>query len=331
MAVSAVTTDGGWLETPVSDELGAKLSEIPGVQRSELIRILPGQLFRGARIAVGGISDGFFDPKRYPTGWYRSGDPVQAVGPLKAGTAATISISLADRFGLEVGDIVELDAPDGPVALTVAGIVPDYMSDRGSVILSRRLLVEHWRDHAVNRVLLYLEPGVNPERVRKQIGDRLGAEYTLKVLLPKEVVAFHAAQVDRAFVLMDAIQLLIVAVTVAGILDLLLSSILERKRELSLWRTIGADERAVRRSIVIESGTVGLNGAVLGVGLGAVTAWIWIGINFRYLLGYYLDYYFAWAPAAWFIVLVSGMTVTAGYVAASSATRQSILDGLRTD
>ncbi|MEO6028505.1 MAG: FtsX-like permease family protein [Candidatus Binatia bacterium] len=130
---------------------------------------------------------------------------------------------------------------------------------------------------------------------------------------------------------MDAIQLLIVIVTIAGMLDRLLSSILERRRELALWRMIGADARSIRRSIVIESGTVGVNGMALGIALGIVTAWIWVAINFRYLLGYYLDFYFAWSSAAWFVFLVAVMTITAGFVAAVNATRQSILDGLRTD
>jgi putative ABC transport system permease protein len=198
-------------------------------------------------------------------------------------------------------------------------------------MFNRRLLVDHWHDHAVNRVHLFLEPGVDPRNMREEIERRVGTKYALKILLPNEVTAFHAAQVNRAFVLMDAIQLLIAAVTIAGILDLLLSSILERKHELALWRTIGADERAVRRSIVIESGTIGLNGAALGTGLGIVTAWIWIGINLHYLLGYYLEFYFSWGSAAWFVVLVSTMTVIAGYLAASFATRQPILDGLRVD
>jgi putative ABC transport system permease protein len=128
---------------------------------------------------------------------------------------------------------------------------------------------------------------------------------------------------------MDAIQLLIVVVTVAGILDLLLSAILERRRELSLWRVIGAAERTVRRSVVVESATIGLLGTGLGVSLGLVTAWIWIRVNFRYLLGYYLDYHFAAGSAAWLTTLVLLMTLLAGYVAARRATRQSVLEGLR--
>ncbi len=331
LAVSAVTTDGGWLETPIPDTVATELGEIPGVHRTEAIRILPGQLFRGLRIALGAVSSDLFDPVRYPAGWYRAGDPVTAAAALRAGTATTISVSLADRFGLGVGDAVELDAPDGPVTLTIAGIVPDYMSDQGSLIFDRKVLRDHWNDHAVNRVLLFLDPAADPAAVRQAVGERFAGRFLLKILSPAETVAFHTAHVDRAFVLMDAIQLLIAIVTVAGILDLLLSSILERRRELALWRLIGADQRSVRRSIVIESAVIGTLGITLGLALGFVTAWIWVGINFRYLVGYYLDFHFAWGPAAWFVVLVGSMTVLAGRLAAANATRQPILGGLRAD
>ena len=104
----------------------------------------------------------------------------------------------------------------------------------------------------------------------------------------------------------------------------------ERRRELAVWRVVGADERAVRRTIVIESATIGGLGALLGVAVGFITAWIWIGINFRYLLGYELEYHLAFGATAWYVVLAMLMTVLAGYGATRQATRQSVLQGIQT-
>jgi putative ABC transport system permease protein len=130
---------------------------------------------------------------------------------------------------------------------------------------------------------------------------------------------------------MDAIQFLIVVVTVAGISDLLLSAILERRRELAACRLIGADERAGRRSVVLESATFGMTGSLLGAILGLVTAWIWVAINFRYLLGYQLEFHFAIAAMLRFVALAMAMTILAGYGAAHRAAQQSVLDGLRVE
>jgi putative ABC transport system permease protein len=159
----------------------------------------------------------------------------------------------------------------------------------------------------------------------------IGGRYSVKVLSSREVLEYLWEKIDGAFAFTNAIQLLIIIVTVAGIFDLLLSAILERRRELALWQVIGADGRAVRRSVVIESGTIGAIGAVLGVAVGLVTAWIWVGINFRYLVGYYLEYHPAWIAVGWYIVLIMMMTMLAGYGAARQAMRQSVLEGIQAE
>jgi ABC-type antimicrobial peptide transport system permease subunit len=82
---------------------------------------------------------------------------------------------------------------------------------------------------------------------------------------------------------------------------------------------------------VLESATLGLTGSVLGAVLGVVTAWIWVAINFRYLLGYHLEFHFALGATLRFIILVMAMTIVAGYGAARRATRQAVLEGLRVE
>jgi putative ABC transport system permease protein len=153
----------------------------------------------------------------------------------------------------------------------------------------------------------------------------------LKILSLAELLDYHTDLIDRAFAVMNSVQLLIIIVTIAGIFDLLLARILERRRELALWRVVGADDVAVRQSVIIESATIGAIGAVLGVGVGMVTAWIWIGVHFRQLLGYYVEYHFAVGAAAWYVVLVVVATMLAGYAAAAQATRQSVLQGIQTE
>jgi putative ABC transport system permease protein len=329
LIVSAVTTEGGWLETPVPGRLATEIAAVPGVQEVGGFRVLPGQIYRGLRITVAGMTDGFFDPARYPSYWYHEGDAARAAALIRAGEGVNISTGLSDRTGLHVGDTIELDTPTGRLALPIVGIVPDYMSDRGTVLLSRRLLAERWREPTLSRINLTLAPGASADQVRAEIVRRLGADYRLKILSTRDVLAYHDRMINRAFAFTDAIQLLVIIVTVAGIFDLLVSAIIERRRELALWQVIGADAGAVRRSVVIESSTIGALGALLGVAVGLITAWIWIRFNFRYLLGYYLERHFAFGAAAWYVALVMVMTVLAGYAAAYQATRQSVVEGIQ--
>jgi putative ABC transport system permease protein len=328
LTVSAVATEGGWLETPIPESLADEIGEIQGVQGVDVLRVLPGQMYAGLRISIGGLTEGLFDATRYPRGWYREGDAGSAVEELKAGRGVNISTGLSDRMDLHKGDIIELDTPTGPLALPIVGVVTDYASDRGSVIVNRRLVVERWQDRAVNRILVRVAPG-SVDSVRARIAERFAGRYLLKILSLREILSYHDEMIGRAFAFTKAIQLLVIIVTIAGILDLLVSAIVERRRELGLWRVIGADERSVRRSVIIESATIGGLGVTLGVAVGMVTAWIWIQFNFRHLLGYYLEQHFAVLSTLWYVVLVMAMTVVAGYAAARQATRQDVIDAIQ--
>jgi putative ABC transport system permease protein len=331
LIVSAVATEGGWLETPVPETLARELAEIPGVTRVEAGRALPGQPFREARIGILAATDGVFEPSRLPDGWYRQGDPHVAAEALRAGRGVNVSTTLADRYGFEVGDEIELQTPSGSLRLPIMGVVPDFVSDHGSVIMGRRLFVDRWRERTLSRINVFADGSVSLEELRKRIVARFGERYRLKVLSVGEVLQYHDRMIRRAFAFTDAIQLLIAIVTVCGIFDLLVSTIIERRRELALWRVIGADDRAVRGSVVLEAGTVGALGALLGLGVGLVTAWLWIKINLRYLLGYDLEYHFGGLPTALSVLIVVLMTIAAGYAAARMATSQSVLDGIRNE
>ena len=331
LAVTGVATEGGWLESPIPAGIAADLRMIPGIRRTEMWRVLPGVIYEGQRIAVFALTDGLLDPARYPQSWYRAGDPVAAARALREGRGVDVSESFADHFGKGVGSTVDLDTPTGVLTVPVVGVVPDYVSNRGTILLGRGLFVDRWQDTAVNRIHVFLDPDASRDTVRAAILQQFGARYQLKVQSMDQGVAYLAGKIDEAYAFTAAIQLLMVVVTLAGIFDLLLADLWERRRELALWRVIGADDRVVRRSVVIESATIGALGALLGLAVGAVTTWIWVRINYRHLLGYYLDLHFAFGTTVWFVALVLVATIAAGWGAARYATRQSILDGIQVE
>jgi putative ABC transport system permease protein len=331
LVVSAVSTEGGWLETPVREDVAEAIAGVPGVARVDTMRILAGQDFRGARIGLLGLSAGGLAEDRYPDGWFREGDPRTAAPALEAAEAALVSMSLSDRFALHAGDTIELVTPRGPLALPIVGVVPDYVSDRGSVILNRSLVRDFWADTLINRVQVFLAPGAARTAVRTAIQEALGDRYRLKVLSLSELLDYHTGMINRAFAVMHSIQLLILIVTIAGILDLLLARIAEREREIALWRVVGAGRQALRRAVLVESGVIGALGAVLGVAVGVVTAWLWVEVHFRHLLGYYVAFAFAYGATLWYVALVSLMTLLAGTLAARHAMSRSILTGIHAE
>src|SRR5207253_1447324 len=114
---------------------------LPGIWKAEG-QMAAESLFRSVRRTGGTaaaialvLTDGAFDPVRYPADWYREGNADEAARALRAGTGLLVSTTLSDRFDLHLGDRIRLPTPTGELDLAIVGVVPDYVGDRGSVIV----------------------------------------------------------------------------------------------------------------------------------------------------------------------------------------------------
>jgi putative ABC transport system permease protein len=329
LVVSAVTTEGGWLETPLSPAVGDALARLPGVARVETYRVLSGQEYEGARIAVVAVSPGFID-----TDIFRrqvvAGDVDDAVRAVTTRDGVVVSDNLADRFRIAVGQVLRLPTPSGVTSFAVRGVVAaDYSGDQGSVIVHRDEFARLWGDGRVSHFNLHLARGANLAEVRRRIAAEVGRTNLVKVLTVPETLAYHQGMVDRAFAFTYAIQLLVIVVTLAGIADLLTTQILERRREMGILRALGSEEERIGRTIWLEALVIGVVGATLGAILGVGTSLLWVHVNFRILIGYVLEHHFALLTAAWCVVLAGGVAMLAGWLAARGALRQPVLESLR--
>ena len=77
---------------------------------------------------------------------------------------------------------------------------------------------------------------------------------------------------DSTFAITYALEVIAIVVAMLGVAGTLLTLVLERRRELSLLRLVGADRRQVQRMVVIEAALIGAVSQAIGlvVGLRAV-------------------------------------------------------------
>ena len=328
LVVSSVATEGGWLELPLSGDIEAELRALPGVERVETYRALQGQALGDARVAVVGLSPGFVETPQFRRQLVAGGDP--AIRELQAGRGVVISDNLADRLGLAPGAMVDLPSPSGGERLPVLGVIAgDYSGDQGSVLLDRDHFARLWGDRQVSHFNVFLQPGHELQATREAIAKRLHGRYLVKILTVPQTLAYHQSMVDRAFVFTYAIQLLVVVVTLAGIFDLLITQIMERRGEVGVFRAVGAERVQVGRAIRLEALAIGVAGSVLGILVAVGTSLLWVHVNFRVLIGYILEFHFPIWMALWCIVLASLVAMLSGHLAARRALRQPILEALR--
>lgn len=329
LVVSAVGTEGGWLESPLSADVARVLRDLPGVAAVETYRALQGQEFRDARVAVVAVSPGFVDTAQFRS-MIVDGDADTAVQAIRDGHEVLVSDSIAYRFGLHPGDEISVPTPKGPAALRINAVVTgDFSGDQGSIIMQSHRFERLWGDDQVSHFNVFLAPGASVDAMRSAVVRALRDRYLVKVLTVPQTLAYHQNMVDRGFAFTYAIQLLVVAVTLAGIVDLLTTQIIERRREIGLLRVIGADDRVISRSIWLEALMIGLTGAVFGALISIGTSLLWVHVNSRILIGYVLEHHFATLAAIGCVIVAATVAMLAGRLAARRALREPVLNTLR--
>jgi putative ABC transport system permease protein len=224
---------------------------------------------------------------------------------LPRGEGVLVSKNFATRWGNKVGDRVHLDTPTGPLDLPILGMVEDYRSDKGSILMDRAVYKRYWKDDAVDFVDVTLKTGQDPIQVKHEI-ERLTAtsEHAL-VYTNVEFRNWIDSLVDKFFVL-NYMQLVVaVIVAVVGIANTLIISVAERKREFGIIRAIGGYRAQIRKMVLLEAFSI----SVVGVIVGAVAALFNIQFLSRtvstVLAGYDVPFYFPWLlilesfPAVW--------------------------------
>src|SRR5262249_44450945 len=183
--VVASTAATGWIESPLPESIGDRLAVLPGVAGVERVRLAEYE-FRGQRVGIDSLETEAFAPERRDDFVFSTGDPATALAAVRSGDAVLVSSNFARLFGVRIGDHLALDTPGGRFDPTVAGIVVDYVSPRGSIIMTREAWTRWWGDRTVNRFHVSLSPGATAETVRRAIAADIGRDEGLKVLTQRE-------------------------------------------------------------------------------------------------------------------------------------------------
>jgi putative ABC transport system permease protein len=326
--VVASTATTGWIEAPLDESVGERLRALPGVARVERLRLAE-YGYRGARISLDSLDASALAPGREADFSFAAGDPTSALAAVQTGDAVLVSRNFARQADVGVGQTLDLETPGGRYAPRVAGVVVDYVSPRGSIILTREAYQRWWKDRGVTRFHVTLAPDADVAAVRQAIAAGVGAEEGLKVLTQRELYTYHQDAVRRAFRITRALEVLPLVVAGLGLAEALLAVSLDRRRELALLRTAGATRRQIGSAVVGEAIGVGALGLAGGVLIGVVLSLIWVRVNFTHQLGWEIDYHFAFPTLLAAAAASLAVSVPAGLVPARWIARLPILAALR--
>jgi putative ABC transport system permease protein len=248
----------------------------------------------------------------------------EALWQARARHGVIVSETLSLKFGLQRGVSIELPTAHGTSRFPITGIYRDYSNDRGVVVMDRALYAHEYADDAIATIAVYLRKGVDPEWARSELerllGPKWGAFGFTNSSIRREVMRIF----DQTFLITYALLGVAMIVAVLGIINTLAALIMERQREIGIYRVLGMWPSEIRRTILLESLLIGIISTAAGVVEGIALSWVLINVINRQAFGWTIAFAPPWSLIAGSLAVTFMATLLAGLVPARLAGRMGM-------
>lgn len=192
--------------------------------------------------------------------------------------AVVISQTLADRFGVRVGDSIPLQTGVQVASVRVVGILKpqDNLSQQAldDLILADIATAQELTGMSgrISRIDLILPEGYPLDRLTGALP--MGA-----TLVDAQAAGGALRQMTAAFEInLQALSLLAVVVGVFLIYNTITFSVVQRRPTIGILRALGATKRQIFALIIGEALVLGLIGTAMGLGLGIIFGRVTVGL-----------------------------------------------------
>lgn len=194
------------------------------------------------------------------------GDPDAARAALSRGGGLLLPTTVADQFGLSLGDPVQVQLGGAERATFSLAATYERVGQGFGVVLSQA-------DAGQGRPNLFLvQPAdtADTDAVVDRIDDALSSTYALVVDTPEGTRAYAFAQLQGFFSLAYVMLGLAAVIGLLGLANTLAVSVISRTREIGVLRSAGTLRRQVRAMVLVEAITLSSVAFVFAVPLGAL-------------------------------------------------------------
>lgn len=228
---------------------------------------------------------------------------------------AWITEAAARQLGIGAGATLRLVVHDRRVAVPVQGLLPVTRDtaalDPWVAFMDVAALQElAARTGVVDRLDVVPRPGVAPEALKAAIAPALGPG----LALAEPAEATRTAERMLAAFRLNLMALSFVALIVGGYLiyNAVAISVVQRRREIAIMRSLGAYRRQIFGLFALEALVVGLLGGLAGLGLGSLLARAAVGAVGQTVDALYVEATVggvSWDPRAFAVALAAGLAL----------------------
>ncbi len=260
---------------------------------------------------------------------FLKGESSAVLSQVVADHGVIISEVLAKRLGVSVGEPLPLRTSEGMEQFLIKGVFYDYATDGGKVVMDESLFIEKWGEQDATVFAVYLKEGEKLSTVRQDIEHSLGNTRPIITISNGELKQEILDIFDRTFRVTYVLELIALSVAVLGIMNTLLTAILERRRELATLRAIGASGQQIQGLIIWESCYLAGLGAVVGIAVGMALSVVLIKVINKQSFGWTIQYNFAWETIGMALFVALAAALIGAWAPARWASRQTIAEDLR--
>jgi putative ABC transport system permease protein len=185
-----------------------------------------------------------------------------------------VSEAFANKYNVSPGDAITLDTPVGSRDFPVAAVYYDYAVERGVIIMDQRTHAKYFGELPPSGLAAYLRADADPEVVRREILQSLDEGHRAFIYTNRGLRAEVLRIFDSTFAITYALEIIAVIVAMLGVAATLFTLVVERQRELTMLRLVGALRSQVRRAVVIEAALIGGVSQTIGLAVGFALALI---------------------------------------------------------
>jgi putative ABC transport system permease protein len=182
--------------------------------------------------------------------------------------AIIIGQGIMNRFGLGVGDVLEVRHAE---EFTVIGILASTSSNDDTTVHMPLSVAQRVfdREGSVSYMSATIDDMAQFDYFYAEIHN---VANNVNVATNEQLLGSVLAIIGSVNVTLQAVAGVALVAAAFGIINTMMTSVYERRREIGIMRAIGGRSSAIFRIFVIESGLYGLLGGILGVGVGFVVS-----------------------------------------------------------
>ncbi|MFE6859031.1 FtsX-like permease family protein [Nocardia sp. NPDC057668] len=241
-------------------DLKDKLRAVPGVEDAGAAQMAFATLGRG-RVMLQGYEGGVARSSAL------EGTTEADLARMARGEGVVISRDVARQLDVSVGSTLQLPTPTGIHDVTVLRVVPYFSAIAGIVVLDLDILRQWYQRSGETIIGVDFVPGADPDVVLAAVRAAVPAEFQVET--GASALAAISGSIRQGSSISAAILWIVVLVATVALLNTLMLSVLERRRELGVLRAMGTSRRFLLRSVLAEAAGIGFVGAALGLVVGS--------------------------------------------------------------